>query len=106
MTETAVDVITKVTINTDLKLPTQYEVVYFNDNKTTSLFVAQSLIDVFGFTVLDAMNLTQKIDREGQGVAAAGLAKELASHLRDVVTMKAREENFPLVVEIREEGKN
>jgi ATP-dependent Clp protease adapter protein ClpS len=103
MTEAAVDVITKLKIDIDLKPPTLYSVVYFNDETTSFEFVARSLIDIFGFSLDAALALTKMISEKGQGVAANGLAKELASHLRDLVIMRAQAEGFPLDVQIEEE---
>jgi ATP-dependent Clp protease adapter protein ClpS len=97
------EVVTKVKINTDVKPPARFSVVYHNDNKTTATFVVQSLIDVFGLSYESALSLTSQIDKDGFGVAASGLAKQLASHLCDLVIMKARNEGFPLVVDIKEE---
>jgi ATP-dependent Clp protease adapter protein ClpS len=103
MTETDVEVVTKVKIDTDIKPPTRYSVVYLNDDKTSANFVAQSLIDVFGYSIDEALAKTKEIDEHGSGEVTSGLARELATHLRDVVIMRARTENFPLVVEIKEE---
>jgi len=97
------DVLTKVKINTEIEMPKLYSVVYFNDNKTTSLFVAQSLVDVFDHSIDAALALTESIDKNGSGVAAQDLAKEIAQHLRDLVISKARAQEFPLVVEIKEQ---
>jgi ATP-dependent Clp protease adaptor protein ClpS len=103
MPELAAEVITKVKINTDLTPPKLYSVVYFNDDKTSSFFVAKSLMEVFGYSPDKAIELTSKIDKEGSAAVISGLTKEIALHLRDLVIMKARAENFPLVVEIKEE---
>lgn len=108
MSQTACSVITetKVKVNENIKPPSKYSVIYFNDNVTSAIFVAQSLIDIFGFSVENAAMLTEKIDKEGSGLAANGLTKELATHLKDTVIIKARAENFPLKVEIKEESEN
>lgn len=103
MPETEVAVITKVKINTDIKPPARYSVVYFNDEKTNVMFVIQSLIDVFNYDIENAAVMTKKIDEEGSAAVVSSLPKELAGHLRDLVIVKARAENYPLVVEIKEE---
>ena len=97
------DVLERVKINTTIKPPELYSVVYFNDEKTTADFVVRTLMDVFGMSLEDAMTLTSIIDAAGSGAAASGLSKELASHLRDLVLVRARTEGFPLVVEVRED---
>ena len=104
MSETSCDVITKVKIDTTLKPPTLYSVIYFNDETTSVVFVVQSLIDVFGYSMEAAIEMAQKIDEQGSGNAASGLPKELANHLRDLVIVQARSENFPLVVTTKEDG--
>lgn len=97
------DVLERVKINTTIKPPAVYSVVYFNDEKTSADFVVRSLMDVFGMSLEDAMILTSLIDTIGSGAAASGLSKELASHLRDLVLAHAQVEGFPLVVEVRED---
>jgi ATP-dependent Clp protease adapter protein ClpS len=101
MTESAVEVITKVKV--DVKPPTSYSVIYFNDETTTFEFVAHSLIEVFSYSLDAALAMTKTISEKGSGAAASGLSKELASHLRDLVVYKARSLNYPLVVEIEED---
>jgi|ERR1035441_6746850 ATP-dependent Clp protease adapter protein ClpS len=103
MTGAQCEIVTKVKINTDLKPPARYSVVYFNDEKTSAAFVVQSLVEVFGYSVDAAIALTKQVDEKGSGVAASGLNKELASHLRDLVKSKAEAEGYPLVVEIKED---
>jgi ATP-dependent Clp protease adaptor protein ClpS len=102
MTETAV--ITKVKINTDLKRPLRYSVIMFNDNVTTVEFVVQTLMEVFGHSYEAAIETATRIHEQGQGAVASGLAKELASHLRDLVIVKARAESYPLTTEIKEDA--
>lgn len=102
-TKSDVAVITKVKINTNLKPPARYSVIYFNDEKTSAEFVTRSLMEVFGYSLEAAIALTKQVDEQGSGAAASGLTKELASHLRDLVKVKAEAEGFPLVVEITEE---
>jgi ATP-dependent Clp protease adapter protein ClpS len=103
MTDTAVDITTKVKINTDLKPPTTYSVFYFNDDKTSMDFVVISLVEVFGYGLDVAMNITQQIHEQGSGAVKSGISKELATHLRNLVISKARAEGFPLTVEIQED---
>ena len=104
MSNIACDVITKVKINTDLKHPKFYSVILLNDNVTSALFVVQTLMEVFGYGIEAAENITQSVDELGKGIAASGLTKELASHLRDLVITRARAESFPLVAEIQEDA--
>jgi len=104
MTDTAIDITTKIKIKTDLKPPTKYSVIYFNDDKTSMDFVVVSLVDVFGYGLDTAMNITMQIHEKGSGSVKSGLSKEIAVHLRNLVLSKARAEGFPLVVEIEEDA--
>lgn len=103
MADTACEVLTKVKINTDLKRPSRYSVVLFNDEVTSAAFVVQTIMEVFGHSYEAAMEITSRIDTQGSGEVASGLSKELAMHLRDLVIVKARAVSFPLVAEIRED---
>ena len=103
MTNTACDVITKIKINTDLKLPTLFSVILLNDDVTRAEFVVRVLMEVFGHSYDAALAITTNVDEKGYGSAASGLTKELASHLCNLVIMKARAEGFPLVAEIKQD---
>ena len=103
MSETKCDVITKVKINTDLKLPPLYSVILINDETTSLIFVIRVIMEVFGHSYEAALSIATNIDEVGFGSVASGLTKELSSHLRDLVISKARAEFFPLVAEIRED---
>ena len=103
MTNSAIKVTTKVKINTDIKPPTSYSILYINDYKTSMDFVVISLVEVFGYGLDAAMNITRQVHEQGSGVVKSGVSKELATHLRNIVLARAHAENFPLVVEIKEE---
>ena len=82
--------------------PTKCSVVFVNDNVTTVSFVVQSLCEVFHYSLPAAYQFAQTVDTTGEGVAATGLSREIAEHLRDLVVIRARAGNWPLV-EVREE---
>ena len=103
MTDTAYDVKEKVKINMDVPLPKKYSVVYFNDDTTSSLFVAQSLIEFFNYSFDAAIEITNTIHESGSGVVAHGLSHEIAHHLRTLVVSRARNENYPLRVDVQPE---
>ena len=105
MTDTACEceVITKVKINTDLKLPPRYSVIILNDDVTPASFVVQVLVDVFSHSLESAMAITEHVDKNGSGSAASGLTKELADHLCNLIIVKARAEQYPLAANIKEE---
>jgi len=103
MTETCTSTVTKVVVNQNIDLPKLYSVVMFNDDVTTTEFVIQTLIEVFGLGVEPALGLTKSINDYGFGVAASGITEELANHLANLVRQRAAAEQFPLVVEVRAE---
>lgn len=104
MTDTTCEVITKVKINTDLKRPPRYSVILFNDEVTSADFVVRIIMEVFSLSYEAAVTIMKKIDSQGSGAVVSGLSKELASHLKDLVIVKARAESFPLVAEIKEDA--
>jgi ATP-dependent Clp protease adaptor protein ClpS len=104
MTDTACDVITKVKVNTDLKRPPHYSVVFYNDETTSAEFVVRVIMEVFGHSYEAAVAITSRVDSEGSGEVVSGLSKELATHLKNLVIAKARAESFPLVAEIKEDA--
>lgn len=97
------DVLEQVQINTEIKPPNLYCIVYLNDPQTSSVFVAQSLIDVFKYEITAAIDITNIIDKKGKATVASGLPKEIAEHLRDVVISMARNQKYPLQVEAQPE---
>jgi ATP-dependent Clp protease adaptor protein ClpS len=103
MSETSIETTQKVAINIDTPLPNLYSIIYHNDDKTSSVFVVQSLLDYFGYSIEAAIEVTKSIDETGVGVVATGLTEELANHLRNLVVARARAEDFPLVVEVKAE---
>ena len=103
MSNCAVDVKEKIEINTTLEPPNTFNVVYYNDDTTSVLFVVQSLIEIFNHPVEDAIDLAQAIHTHGSGQVVHGLAKELAMHLRNVVVSSARSQNYPLQVEVQKD---
>jgi ATP-dependent Clp protease adaptor protein ClpS len=90
---------TKVTPNFAVKEPSQYKVIYINDNVTTMDFVVMSLTTVFNHTEEVAHDIMQKIHEEGSGVAAV-LPYEMAEQKGVEVTQMARNNGFPLVIKL------
>jgi ATP-dependent Clp protease adapter protein ClpS len=99
----AVDTVKKVKINVDVKTPKLYQVVYFNDEKTPAIFVAETLIQIFNYDVEKAVALTETISNSGSGIAVGGVSKELATHLKDLVMVAAQVAKYPLKVEVKQE---
>jgi len=96
------DVIVKTEVQTDLKEPSMFRVVYKNDNRTTVDFVVQSCVDHFNYTVEDGMQLAEKIHNNGSAVVAV-LPHEIAEQKGADVTVEARAQGLPLVVRIEKD---
>jgi ATP-dependent Clp protease adaptor protein ClpS len=103
MPESSANVVTRTKINTKVIPPTLYSVVYLNDEKTSAVFVAETLIRIFNFDIESAAVLTEEISTTGSGVAAENLTKEIATHLTELVLRDAQLQNYPLRVEVRAE---
>lgn len=101
---TKVDIVDQLRQKVDVPLPPMYMIVYHNDNVTTCDFVAQTLIDFFGYSPEEAAMLTNIVDTMGQGVVANELSLEIATHLRDLVVDRAKRSGFPLQVEIKSQN--
>ena len=96
-----VNTLKKVKINIDVKEPTLYQVVYYNDEITPAVVVAETLIQIFNYEIEDAVALTTVINDSGSGIAVSGISKELATHLKDLVLVSAQVAKYPLKVEVK-----
>lgn len=80
--------------------PSQYDVVFINDDITPMDFVIRILQKLFGKTADEANALTMKIHKEGKGVAGT-YHFEVAEQKGIEATMMARNEGFPLQIKIQ-----
>ena len=97
------DVVTKVTVNTNLKEPPMFKVIYLNDNQTTMEFVVDTLLNFFDYTTETAVQITQDIHSDGSAVVAV-LPYEIAEQKGVEVTIYARSQDFPLQVKLEPES--
>jgi ATP-dependent Clp protease adaptor protein ClpS len=97
------DVVTKVTVNTNLKEPPMFKVIYLNDNQTTMEFVVDTLLNFFDYTTETAVQITQDIHTDGSAVVAV-LPYEIAEQKGVEVTIYARSQDFPLQVKLEPES--
>lgn len=93
---------TKIKVNTTLKEPPLYRVIYINDEVTTMSFVVGSLIDHFDYNEDTALHITEDIHAQGSAVVAI-LPFEIAEQKRIEVVSDARKAKFPLKVNIESE---
>jgi ATP-dependent Clp protease adaptor protein ClpS len=98
-TKSSVAVATVVDTAVDAKPPGLWDVVFFNDNKTTVEFVIILLMNIFRYDYETSMSLTKKINDTGRSVVAT-FSHEIAGTKRDECVSAARTNGFPLKVEI------
>jgi ATP-dependent Clp protease adaptor protein ClpS len=89
-------------IDEDTTEPPMYRVLLFNDDFTTKEFVVQILMDVFGKSQAEAVQLMWRVHHKGVGVAGI-YPLEIAETKVKVVKMTARESGFPLKLTLEKE---
>ena len=93
----------RVKTKVEIKEPSQYNVIYINDDVTTQEFVVETLIIVFNYDHNAAYDVTMKIHEEGSAVVAT-LPFEMAEQKGVEVTVLARNNGFPLTVKLEPEA--
>ena len=88
--------------NLELAPPPMLKVIYVNDEKTTALFVVESLIEFFNYTAESAEVITVDIHNNGKATVAV-LPYEIAEQKGIEVTISARSAGFPLLIKIEPE---
>lgn len=89
------DTVTKI----DMRPPSMFNVVLYNDNGTTVDFVVLILMTIFHKSFEDASELTIHIHEHGKGIAGT-YSHEVASQKRDETVQCARVNKFPLKCEV------
>jgi ATP-dependent Clp protease adaptor protein ClpS len=93
------DTAVKIQVNTDIKEPPLFRVVYLNDNQTSMEFVIESLIEYFEYTAQTAVQITDEIHTAGAATVAV-LPYEIAEQKGIEVTQAARNQNYPLQIKL------
>lgn len=91
-----------VKINTSLKVPPMFKVIYMNDNQTSMQFVIDSLMSHFAYADITADKIANKVHTEGSAIAAI-LPFEIAEQKGIEVTVDARKNGYPLQIRIEQE---
>jgi ATP-dependent Clp protease adaptor protein ClpS len=99
MSQQQTDVKVRATPNFDLKEPSQYKVIYINDEVTTMEFVIETLVAIFDHSRETAQDLTRIIHEQGAGVVAV-LPYEMAEQKGVEATQLARNNGFPLQIKL------
>jgi|TARA_B100000035_G_C20797662_1_gene464035 ATP-dependent Clp protease adaptor protein ClpS len=82
--------------------PGLYDVIFLNDNITTTEFVVRVLKQIFGKTQEQAEAIMTKVHKDGQGVVGS-YVHEVAEQKGIETTLLARQENFPLQVKVKKQ---
>ena len=82
--------------------PGLYDVIFLNDNITTTEFVVRVLKQIFGKTQEQAEAIMNKVHTAGQGVVGA-YVHEVAEQKGIETTLLARQENMPLQVKVKKQ---
>ena len=90
---------TSVQVNTSLREPPLFKIIYINDDKTTVEFVINSLVEHFEYTEDTAEKITLDIHDAGSAVVAI-LPYEIAEQKGIEVTVSARTEGYPLQIKL------
>lgn len=89
------------TTKTAMRPPSRFNVVLFNDDRTTVEFVILVLMSIFHKSFESAHALTLHIHQNGRGVAGT-YSHEVAMQKRDETRLAAQANQFPLKCEIEE----
>ena len=82
--------------------PGLYDVIFLNDNITTTEFFVRVLKQIFAKTQEQAEAIMTKVHKDGQGVVGS-YVHEVAEQKGIETTLLARQENFPLQVKVKKQ---
>ena len=82
--------------------PGLYDVIFLNDNITTTEFVVRVLKQIFGKNQEQAEAVMKKIHNDGSGVVGS-YVHEVAEQKGIETTLLARQENFPLQIKVKKQ---
>lgn len=85
----------------DVKTPSRYQVILFNDDKTPMEFVIELLINVFNHSQDSAEAITTSVHTEGKGVAGI-FYYEVAEQKVHESILVSRSAGYPLSLDIEE----
>ena len=82
--------------------PGLYDVIFLNDNITTTEFVVRVLKQIFGKTQEQAEAIMTRVHKDGQGVVGS-YVHEVAEQKGIEATLLARQENMPLQIKVKKQ---
>ena len=80
--------------------PSMYDVIFLNDNITTTEFVVKALKMIFNKTQEQAESIMKYIHEKGEGIVGT-FVHEVAEQKGIETTLLARQEGFPLQVKVK-----
>ena len=83
-----------------LEEPSMYDVIFLNDNITTTEFVVRVLKQIFSKTQEQAESIMKHIHEQGQGIVGT-YVHEVAEQKGIETTLLARQEGYPLQVKVK-----
>lgn len=92
----------KIKEKTTLKRPSNYKVIFHNDNETPMGLVVDILTSVFNKTEKEAVDLMLQIHTQGAGIAGIYI-KSIAESRKSIGTEIAKKAGFPLKITIEKE---
>jgi ATP-dependent Clp protease adaptor protein ClpS len=92
--------ITKIDIREDIEKPNFFNVKYNNDDTTPFEFVIATLIQFFNLNKTLATDLAVAVHEQGSAVIEKEYTFEIAEHLVNTTVSTARQNNYPLSVEV------
>jgi len=94
---------TKVEIDTELREPSLYQLIFLNDDSTTYEFVVDCLMKYLNYTEATAQKITEEIHEYGSATVAV-MPYEIAEQKGVEITVSARSNGFPLTIKIEPES--
>jgi ATP-dependent Clp protease adaptor protein ClpS len=85
-----------------LEPPKMWKVIFLNDDKTPMEFVIELLTSIFKHSESSARQVTLEVHNTGSGIAGI-YSHEIAEQKGIEATMLARENSFPLQIQIERE---
>lgn len=95
------EVTDKTTSEIDIKKPSRYQVVLFNDEKTPMEFVIELLQNVYNHTQEQAQDITLSIHNDGKGIAGVYYYEVAEQKVQESILV-SRSAGFPLTFDIEE----
>ncbi len=92
----------EIIIKKEIKQPSLYKVVLYNDDITTMDFVVQILVDIFDKSIEDATTIMLSVHEKGLGVCGV-YPKEIAEFRTNKTIFLARQSGFPLLCNMEKE---